>query len=70
LYLWRRNGSKGPILDVDDDDDDDGDLHWEIWTKLSSCALSQRFLLPPYQISTKLAKYLQIWITRNRTDPT
>jgi hypothetical protein len=25
LYLWRRNGSKGPILDVYDDDDDDDD---------------------------------------------
>ena len=23
LQLWRRNGSKGPILDVYDDDDDD-----------------------------------------------
>jgi hypothetical protein len=23
LLLWRRNGSKGPILDVYDDDDDD-----------------------------------------------
>jgi len=22
LYIWRRNGSKGPILDVYDDDDD------------------------------------------------
>ena len=23
---WRRNGSKGPILDVYDDDDDDDDV--------------------------------------------
>jgi hypothetical protein len=26
LYLWRRNGSKDPILDVYDDDDDDDDI--------------------------------------------
>jgi len=28
LYLWRRNGSKGPILDVYDDDDDDIEPSW------------------------------------------
>jgi hypothetical protein len=33
LYLWRRNGSKGPILDVvvvDDDDGYDDDVGYDI----------------------------------------
>jgi len=38
LYLWRRNGSKGPILDVYDDDDDERNLLFPamLWAFLSS----------------------------------
>jgi hypothetical protein len=29
--MWRRNGSKGPILDVYDDDDDDDEFENMWW---------------------------------------